>query len=90
MSEINLDALREVAAAAQRINSSPIVTRVEGFRSREDSSWVQLLLVAGDAGESGSETWRTALDGAGAVIESAVAHSPRLAGAIASQISFDI
>ena len=90
LSDINLDALREVVVAAQRVSATPVVTRVEGFRSREDSDWVQLLLVAGLAGEAGSETWRKALAEAGAVIESAVAHNPRLAGAITSQISFDI
>ena len=88
--DINLDALREVAAASRRVQPSLGVTCVKGFRSREDSDWVQLLLATGYAGETGDEAWRETLERAGAVIESAVEHSPRLAGVIARQISFDI
>jgi hypothetical protein len=87
---INIAALRAVVDAARGVAGAPKVARVEGFRSREDPDWSQLLLVVEEPGEPGSESWRQALEAAGAVIEAAIKRHPETADAIASQISFDL
>lgn len=87
---INLAALRAVVDAALSVDGAPEVTRVEGFRSREDPHWFQLLLVVDNAGEPGTHLWRQTLEAAGSVIEAAIKLHPEAADAIACQISFDL
>ena len=87
---VSFAALRAVAEAAEHVADAPRVARVEGFRSREDPDWSQLVLVVEAPGEPGSAKWHKALDAAGRVIETAVERHPEAAEAITSQISFDL
>ncbi len=87
---VSVAALRAVAEAAQCVAGAPQVARVEGFRSREDPDWYQLLLVVEKPGAPGTDDWQRALEAAGAVIEAAIQRHPEMADAIASQISFDL
>lgn len=87
---VSFAALRAVAEAAEHVADAPRVARLEGFRSREDPDWSQLVLVVEDPGEPGSAKWHRSLDAAGRVIETAVERHPEAAEAITSQISFDL
>src|SRR5487761_2358514 len=87
---VSFAALRAVAEAAEHVADAPRVARVEGFRSREDPEWSQLVLVVEAPGEPGSAKWHKSLDAAGRVIKTAVERHPEAAEAITSQISFDL
>ena len=87
---VSFAALRAVAEAAEHVADAPRVARVEGFRSREDPDWSQLVLVVEAPGEPGSAKWHKSLDAAGRVIKTAVERHPEAAEAITSQISFDL
>lgn len=87
---VSVAALRAVVEAARTAAGGLRVARLEGFRSREDPDWYQLLLVVENPGAPGSPAWQGALEAAGAVIEVAIQRHPETADAIASQISFEL
>lgn len=86
---INLDALRAVAKTAWTVAGLPSVTRVVGWRSREDPEWIQLVLILGVRPYPGSDEWHELMNLIADASEAAMRFDAGLIDAIASQISFD-